>query len=199
MTTNTQDFERQKVFEARSDTYDALICTLKAWARAADGDGPNPGKARANLACLRRGLGQPRDAVLETVRVIEPMLYEDTKADVADTFYIVAPLFALHREWDDDQKQHDNMGAHFHKLAEDGELPAPNVQKRFEDVRRSSPADLPEALRHAITLLKRKDIPVNWSQLCRDVDCWLRDEQSRRYVQLSWDKAFWRLPTNPKA
>lgn len=151
---------------------------------------------RARLASLRRGLGQSPGAVLEASRVIEHMLDEDDPPWVADTLYVIAPLFALHPvsyrgdRWTD-------MGDHFRALFSRDEDPPPNVERRFLALLSSEPDDLPDALRQAVSLLKQKEVAVNWHRLFDDVQKWLtpspEGEEKRQEVRLRWSRHFWRL------
>ena len=151
---------------------------------------------RARLASLRRGLGQPPGAVPEASRVIEHMLDEDDPPWIADTLYVIAPLFALH-QMSDNSKRWSNMGDHFRALFGEGEDPPPNVERRFLALLASEPDDLPDALRQAVSLLKPKEVAVNWRRLFDDVKKWLdrspEGEEKRQEVRLRWSRSFWRL------
>ena len=151
---------------------------------------------RARLASLRRGLGQPPGAVPEASRVIEHMLDEDDPPWIADTLYVVAPLFALH-QMSDTGNRWSNMGDHFRALFGKDEDPPSNVERRFLALLSSEPDDLPDALRQAVSLLKSKDVTVNWHRLFDDVQKWLdrrpEGEEKRQEVRLRWSCHFWRL------
>ena len=55
------------------------------------------------------------------------------------------------------------------------------------------PDDLGDYLRQAVSLLKSKDVPVNWQRLLKDVLAWKRrDERPRLKVQKRWARNFWR-------
>lgn len=152
---------------------------------------------RARLASLRRGLGQPPGTVSEATRVIEHILDEDDPPWVADTLYVIAPLFAFHPVSTKDNRW-SNMGDHFHVLFGQDEEPPPNVERRFLALLSSEPNDLPDSLRQAISLLKSKEVAVNWRQLFDDVQRWLdcrpESEKKRQEVRLRWSRGFWRLP-----
>jgi CRISPR system Cascade subunit CasB len=47
---------------------------------------------------------------------------------------------------------------------------------------------VPEHLRQILSLLKSKDVPINWAQLLSDIRHWERDD---RIVQKAWARAFW--------
>ena len=44
-------------------------------------------------------------------------------------------------------------------------------------------------LRQQVSILKSKDVPVNWHQLIRDVNYW---DHPKRFVQRRWASAYWR-------
>lgn len=165
-----------------------LIRQLERWRDQED---------RAKLSSLRRGAGQPLGAVLEASRVIEHMLDEDDPPWVEEALYVVASLFALHPKSDNSARWSD-MGSHFRALAGEGEDPPANVERRFVTLLASGADDLPDTLRQAISLLKSKDVPVNWFRLFEDVQQWLdrrpEGEENRRKVRLRWSRNFWRLP-----
>ena len=62
------------------------------------------------------------------------------------------------------------------------------VERRFVALLNSDEEDLPGRLRHAVGLLKSKDIPVDWRQLLSDL---LRWEYADRQVHRRWSRDFW--------
>jgi len=154
---------------------------------------------RASLASLRRGMGQPPGSVLETSRIVERMLDEDDRDYVRETLYVIAPLFAHHPASESGKRWESNMGSHFRELAGESEQPPANVERRFMALLASEPGDLPDTLRQAISLLKSKDVRVNWLTLFDDVQAWLdrrpTGEAKRQEVRLRWSRSFWSKPT----
>ena len=152
---------------------------------------------RAALASLRRGMGQPPGAVLETSRIVEHMLDEDDQDYIRETLYVIAPLFAYHPASEAGDRWKINMGSHFRKLFGENEEPPANVERRFMALLSSEPDDLPDTLRQAVSLLKSKDESVNWLNLFDDVQKWLdrrpEGERRRKEVRLRWARSFWRL------
>ena len=63
------------------------------------------------------------------------------------------------------------------------------IEKRLVALLNSHLDDLPKHLQHTIRLLKSKDIPVDWSQLLRDMQNWHRED---REIQRSWARGFWK-------
>ena len=143
---------------------------------------------RGTLAKLRRGLGKDfgcaseRDAwVLRHV----PVFLSDFEVD---NVCLVASLFASHSQ----PHGKETFGAAFRRLADDGG--ADSIERRFHVLLESDAEDLPDRLRHAVSLLKSKDIPIDWLQLLNDV-CWWGGE--RRSVQRRWSRDFWASDTPP--
>lgn len=154
------------------------------------------GDNRAKLASLRRGLGQPPGTVVETSRVVEHLLDEDDFKETRSALYVVAPLFAFHRAAFDGRRS-ENMGDHFRELCDVNEQPPSNIESRFMALLASEPDDLSDTLRHAVSLLKSKDVAVNWRQLFNDVQEWLKEgvigEEARQRICLKWSQRFWQL------
>lgn len=153
---------------------------------------------RASLASLRRGMGQPPGAVLETSRIVERLLDEDDPDYVRETLYLIAPLFAHHPATENGKRWESNLGSHFRKLAGENEAPPANVERRFMALLASEADDLPDTLRQAISLLKSKEVAVNWLNLFDDMQAWLdrrtEGDAKRQEVRLRWSRSFWRLP-----
>jgi len=148
----------------------------------ADGD-------RGALAALRRGIGKPPGTAAEMYPIIERWLSRDSQAWRDDPYYIVAALFASHQStWPATPAtwQQTNLGASFARLAQATE--SESIEKRFVALLNCRRDDLHAHLRHAVGLLKSKDIPVDWAQLLADIRGW---NWERRSVQRAWAKAFW--------
>jgi len=145
---------------------------------------------RAMLAALRRGLGQPAGAVPEVSRYVQRRLAQDAPAYLENAYYLIAPLFGAHPL----PGGYGNMGDHFVKLCEPGQDPPSNVERRFVALLAAHADDLPDALRHAVSLLKAKDIPVNWQRLLEDVLAW-SDDDRRIKTHKFWSRQFWRKRT----
>jgi CRISPR system Cascade subunit CasB len=142
---------------------------------------------RALMAALRRGLAQPRCA--EVSRIVQCWLSEDSPPWLEEAYYSVAPLFGLHH---DKFANKGNMGNHFRDLCDDPNEPPSNVERRFMQLLASDANGLDDALRPAVSLLKSKEVPVNWQQLLDDVVAWKYNDDSRDRARLHWSRAFWR-------
>ncbi len=143
------------------------------------------GQDRGALASLRRGLGQPSGTVADMYRYVEPFLGEKRSVAQESAFYLVAALFALHPK----STENGDMGSHLaHTRSEGGE---DALERRFTVLLAAHPDDLPDYLRQAISFLKSKEEPVNWTQLLWDLQYWDRRVDPKRSVQKKWARSFW--------
>jgi CRISPR system Cascade subunit CasB len=148
---------------------------------------------RAALAALRRGLGKSPGEELEPFRYIGWAL-SDRGQKEEEAHYLVASLFALHQiAWTDaaESARETGLGASFRVLA--NRLRADrgdsnSVDRRFVALLNCHADDLATHLRHAVSLLKSQDVPVDWAQLLDDVEKW--DDESGA-VRRRWARAFW--------
>jgi CRISPR system Cascade subunit CasB len=134
---------------------------------------------RRALALLRRGLGREPGTVPEMYSFVVPWVPENRYAE--DAAFLVAPLFALHPQ-SGGQK---TLGASFAHIPDASE----SIEQRFTTLLNCHRDDLADHLRQAVSLLRSKEIPVNWRQLLQDVLGW--DHESR-FVQRAWAREFWR-------
>lgn len=166
--------------EARSDWIDHFIGFLEELERSNN---------RKALAALRRGLGKPPGTASEMYPYIVPWT-SDLSRWREDAPYVIAALFAWHPQSGGD----GNLGKSFAGLAQQaqqgrGTDKVPEaLEGRFTALLNSRREDLPGYLRQAVSLLKSKDVPLNWRQLLKDYLDWERED---RRVQRSWARAFW--------
>lgn len=139
------------------------------------------------LAALRRGLGRAPGEASEMYPYVVPYL-PPAKHD-EDAYFLIAALFAWHRrDWQTSDNETDRcFGASYRKLWDETE--SDSTERRFVALLNARSEDLPEHLRHAVGLLKSKEIAINWLELLRDV---LRWDSESRIVQRKWARAFWR-------
>jgi CRISPR system Cascade subunit CasB len=141
---------------------------------------------RAAMAALRRSLGKPIGLAGEAHRHvlwINPAEWEEP------IYYLIAGLFALHpSNWKraEEDRRTTNLGDSFARLK--AEVDSSSIERRFVAILDSHEDDLAEHLRHAVSLLKSRDIPVDWKQLLRDIRGWRYES---RNVQRQWARAFW--------
>lgn len=148
---------------------------------------------RAALAALRRGLGKRAGEAMEMHRYVLPNL-RGVSAQQEDAYYIVAALFGFYPSlnWQHtDEKQSTNLGASLRKLADENENDS-SIERRFVALLNCRNEELPEHLRQIVSLLKTRDVLVDWARLIRDINFW-NDEE--RQVQRNWSRAFWRDAT----
>jgi CRISPR system Cascade subunit CasB len=109
-----------------------------------------------------------------------------------DWYYMVASLFATHRvDWQGEAGNgRSSLGASFAQLAR--RTDSQGVERRFMALLECDAEDLPEHLRHAVSLLKAHEVAVDWAELLRDVLRWDSDE---RCIQRKWARTYWRTDT----
>lgn len=146
-------------------------------------------RSRAALAALRRGLGRPPGEAVEMHRYVVKWLPRDAPQWQEDAYYLVASLFASHpMSWPSQPGEvgPTNLGASFARLlGNDGEE---SVERRFTAMLNCRGEDLHVHLRHAVSLLKSRDVAVDWARLLRDLQQWHWED---RPVQRTWARAFW--------
>lgn len=158
---------------------------------------------RAAMATLRRGLGKPPGTVFEMDRYILKFLSEEGATEDYEPYYLVAALFALWHQGKNEVAPDPppNLGASLRALVEKEagksslEETERRVERRLVALLNCHRDDLPEHLRHTVSLLRSKDIPTNWAQLLHDIRGW--DWESRS-VQRAWSQAFWIAPARVK-
>jgi len=125
-------------------------------------------------------------------RYVVPYLPPDAETWDVSPYFLVAPLFALHQlSWPGAEgKRETNFGASFSQMAT-GE--SASVEKRFTALLNAEPEELGEHLRHAVSLFKAHEAPVDWFQLPSDVRGW---DHPERYVQRRWARMYWRASSN---
>ncbi len=129
---------------------------------------------RGALATLRRGLRQ--EVPYEAYRYLPA----DLKPWDEDAALLVASLFALHPG----EGGSGNLGAAFGKIPERSD----STQRRFMALLNCHGEDLRNHLRQAVSLLKSKEVPIDWCQLLEDVLHW---DHPDHYVQKNWAKRYW--------
>ncbi|MBI4320955.1 MAG: type I-E CRISPR-associated protein Cse2/CasB [Chloroflexi bacterium] len=143
---------------------------------------------RAALAALRRGVGKRVGEMAELYPYVVPWVPQGARAWEEEAYYLVAALLAWHQgSWrGDDEHKRTNLGASLARLAE--KVQRGSIERRFIALLNCHREDLPQHLRHAIGLLKSKEVPVDWARLLYDVKGW---EWEGRPVQREWARAFW--------
>lgn len=143
---------------------------------------------RGALATLRRGLGRPPGAALEMYRYVIPYLPADASSRYVETAFLLAALFAFWHQGRDQvhPAPPPDLGASLAAMADENNQDS--LDRRFTALLTSHDADLAVHLRQVVSLLKSKDIPLNWEQLFQDVLNW---EHPEAFVQRRWARSFW--------
>jgi CRISPR system Cascade subunit CasB len=147
---------------------------------------------RGALATLRRGLG--KEVPFETYRFM-PLKRTRWQEDAA---LLIGPLFALCHQGTGEVRnagETENLGASMLALvnamgreATKRDDAMKRVERRFTALLNCHRDDLRVHLRHAVSLLRSEDVPINWRLLLRDVQHWSHED---RWVQGEWARSFW--------
>lgn len=140
-------------------------------------------RRRGALAALRRGLGKPLGAEPSAYRYVVPFLSPSASKTHENAYYLVAALFSLHPG----ELTTGNMGDHLGIIRRTSES-AESIDRRFSALLSCHSDDLPVYLRQMISILKSKEIDVNWDELLADLIQW--NYQDRR-IQKKWARGFW--------
>jgi CRISPR system Cascade subunit CasB len=128
------------------------------------------------LACLRRGLAQEPIYVLARVG----WLFSGVPERFLETACQVAALFAAHPR----PGGSGNLGDAFRRLRDE----SGGAERRFAALLDTDSKDLPGRLRQAISLLRSKEVTLDWLTLLQDLLAW---DYGNRPVQRRWARAFW--------
>jgi len=107
-----------------------------------------------------------------------------------DVCYTVAALFAAHPA----PGGRGSLGAAMHRLAQKQDRTS--LERRFVALLAAPREDLPERLRHSVSLLAANGVPVDWLELANDLRNWSRPQ---RFVQRQWARDFWARPEGPSS
>lgn len=143
---------------------------------------------RAMLAELRRGLGRNPGEAAGMFPYVLP--YVSNPRQEGDLF-LIASLFALHPL----SAKSGNLGDHLRAYAQEVGDDTSTTRRLIQLLSLRRPA-LDSPLRQHISMLKAKDIAVNWHQLIFDVQYWSHDDH---FVQKKWASAYWRSPSQSPA
>jgi len=137
---------------------------------------------RGALAVLRRGLGKSPGESPGMYRYVVPWVGAEANPWQEEVYYTIASLFASHPQ----PGGEGSVGNAFYKLMMDkgGE----STERRFIALLNCHADELKDHLRHVVSLLKSRNIPVHWHRLFRDLSGW---RHPHRYVQKSWARDFW--------
>lgn len=138
---------------------------------------------RTALAVLRKGLtGKPINT-FETLRYIGSFYSIKNEQNL----FLIAGLFSLHPP----KQRSDikgNMGTHMRSSVSTDEEDNP-VSRRFVQLLSLHRDALDIPLRRQISILKTKEIAINWHQLAHDLNFWSNPSY---FIQKQWASEFWR-------
>ncbi len=140
---------------------------------------------RGALADLRSGLGMEPASMYRVHRHVVPYRYRKTCDD--RWYYLVATLFGLFPE----HRKGYSFGSAFQLL----KAKSDSMEARFVALLNAHPDDLDGHLRHAVSLLKSYDQPLDWYRLFSDLLQW---ESLDGKVQLGWARDFYSNDTEYK-
>lgn len=142
---------------------------------------------RGAMATLRKGLGKPPGEVTQMYKYVYVGIGQNGKIQEENGYFLVASLFALWYRGRQGLSQ--DFDGNFGKTCKYvfKETATDSTVKHFESLIDSHIDDLPNRLRHAVSLASSKNVGVNWSQLLIDLEQWGEDSKS---VQKEWMKAF---------
>lgn len=147
-------------------------------------------------------MGKPPGSTREMDRWVLRYVPTGARGDQENVYYLVAMLFACWYQGTNDVHQNpsQNLGSSLRMLVDleaVGNNNRDEIEKRTEKrlvaLMNSHLDDLPKHLQHIVSLLKSKDIPINWSQLLSDVQNWQRED---REIQRRWARGFWKISHN---
>jgi CRISPR system Cascade subunit CasB len=108
--------------------------------------------------------------------------------------FLVGALFAWHPLSDRPEEGfRRNLGHSFARLS--STLAEESVERRFSALLVSNRDELADRLRAAVGLLRAREVPIDWTQLLRDLRWWGTE---RRSVERAWARSFWSPVPHPK-
>lgn len=154
---------------------------------------------RASLAELRRGLGRSPGEAPGAYREVLALL-DDAEASTQfeDACFRVATLYALYPENSGTPRpvahgHRRNLGGSLRLLVGKDERKL-GAERRVIALLNCHKDDLDEHLRHAVSLLRADEKPIDWRQLLSDLRGWSDED---RHVQRAWARAFWGFSAEP--
>jgi CRISPR system Cascade subunit CasB len=152
-------------------------------------------KGRAALAVLKRGVAKPPGEYKEMYPYVLPFFTNEESSNQEgfswkqQCYFLTASLFAMNPGQNPDRTFAEAM---YHiKSQKDSE----SIEKRFMTILSCRREDLPNHLRHAVSLLESKKISFDWEKFLRDIIWWSDFDTSSfrgsRTVQKKWAEEYW--------
>jgi CRISPR system Cascade subunit CasB len=133
---------------------------------------------RGALADLRSGLGKEPGHMGRVHKHVAPFLPAERWND--RWFYVVATLFGSFPE----HRMGRSLGKAFRALRQKSD----SMEARFVSLLNAHPDDLDDHLRHAVSLLRASEQPLDWFKLLDDLIQW---DHPEGHVQLRWARDFY--------
>jgi CRISPR system Cascade subunit CasB len=137
---------------------------------------------RGALADLRSGLDREPGEMARVHKHVVPYLPEKSYND--RWYYVTATLFGAFPQ----HRQGRSLGAAFRPLKQKSD----SMEARFVALLNAHAADLDDHLRHAVSLLKANEQPLDWFRLLDDLLQW---DHPEGLVQLRWARDFYKSNT----
>ena len=134
---------------------------------------------RGALADLRSGLGKEPGQMAHVHKHVVPYLPEKDYND--RWYYVTATLFGSFPKHQDGC----SLGSAFRPLRAKSD----SMEARLIALLNAHPDDLDDHLRHAVSLLKANEQPLDWFQLLDDLIQW---DHPAGHVQLKWARDFYK-------
>ncbi len=134
---------------------------------------------RGALADLRSGLGKKPGEMARVHKHVARFLPEKHYDD--GWYYLTATLFGTFPQ----HRKGLSLGAAFRPLKKKSD----SMEARFVALLNAHPDDLDDHLRHAVSLLKANERPLDWFRFFEDLLQWGHPE---RHVQLRWARDFYK-------
>jgi CRISPR system Cascade subunit CasB len=138
---------------------------------------------RGALADLRSGLGKEPGEMARVHKHVAPYLPEKNYND--RSYYLVATLFGAFPQ----HRGGRSLGTAFRPL----KTKSDSMEARFVALLNAHPDDLDDHLRHAVSLLKANEQPLDWFRLFQDLLQWDRPEGP---IQLKWARDFYKTDSD---
>lgn len=142
--------------------------------------------ARAARATLRQGLREKPGQHMPSHRYVTPLLPDDS--GLHDACFLVAALYASHPEHSASMK---SMGHTLREVAtkvSGAEIQGSSTERRFVFLIDTHREELPVELRHAVSLARSQEVPVNYARLLAAIQDWGWEDKP---VQRAWARDFW--------
>lgn len=171
--------------DPRASLVDAYVARLHRL--ASDGD-------RGALAALRTSLSDPNGMAAAACPIVLPFVPPGEDAYRDRVFFLTGALFALHPATGGAGV---SLGHAFRKLNDRTEGPGDrdneSLRRRFVALLDSDPDDVGNHVRHAVSLARANEIPLDWARVLLDLWGW---RSPSRYVQRRLAREFWKTPEN---